>query len=275
MIFVSTRYGYPLSTTHVVSGAVMGAGATKRLSAVRWGVAGNIVFAWVLHDPGVGGRRGARLVADQGHLRRMKFGVGAGSGTIYVLLTQAGEAALEVVRAVERRIVDWPAGPTQDEVKALEHVADSVVSELLSQTNTLFVTPFDREDVITLAFAVDDVADAAENASELFGLYGVESPTKQAFAAGCAARAGRGASRGPARRPEGRAWLADEILRIKEIEDEADTVARAARASLFKDDRIDPVVVIRWKDIYEALEDAVDACETAAHRVGNILVKNA
>ena len=52
-------------------------------------------------------------------------------------------------------------------------------------------------------------------------------------------------------------------------------LARAARASLFKDDRIDPVIVIRWKDIYEALEEAVDACETAAHRVGNILVKNA
>ena len=67
----------------------------------------------------------------------------------------------------------------------------------------------------------------------------------------------------------------DEIRAIKEIEDEADDVARAARAALFKDDRIDPVIVIRWKDIYEALEDAVDACETAAHRVGNILVKNA
>jgi PiT family inorganic phosphate transporter len=51
VIFVSTRYGYPLSTTHVVSGAVMGAGATKRLSAVRWGIAGNIVFAWVLTIP--------------------------------------------------------------------------------------------------------------------------------------------------------------------------------------------------------------------------------
>lgn len=205
----------------------------------------------------------------------MKFGVGAGSGTVYVLLTQAGEAALEVVRAVERRIVDWPAGPTQDEVKALEHLADSVVSELLSQTNTLFVTPFDREDVITLAFAVDDVADAAENASELFGLYGVESTTKQAIQlAGllldaaerlAALLAGLKSRRGSA----------DEVRRIKEIEDEADTVARAARASLFKDDRIDPVIVIRWKDIYEALEDAVDACETAAHRVGNILVKNA
>jgi PiT family inorganic phosphate transporter len=51
VIYVSTKYGYPLSTTHVVSGAVMGAGATKRLSAVRWGIAGNIVFAWVLTIP--------------------------------------------------------------------------------------------------------------------------------------------------------------------------------------------------------------------------------
>ena len=68
---------------------------------------------------------------------------------------------------------------------------------------------------------------------------------------------------------------AEEIRTIKTIEDEADDVARAARASLFKDDRIDPVIVIRWKDIYEALEDAVDACDTAANRIGNLLVKNA
>jgi inorganic phosphate transporter, PiT family len=51
VIFASTRAGYPLSTTHVISGAVMGSGATKRLSAVRWGVAGNIVVAWVLTIP--------------------------------------------------------------------------------------------------------------------------------------------------------------------------------------------------------------------------------
>jgi predicted phosphate transport protein (TIGR00153 family) len=203
------------------------------------------------------------------------FGVGAGSGVVYVLLAQAGEAALEVARAVDRRIVEWPAGPTQDEVKALEHLADRVVSELLSQTNTLFVTPFDREDVITLAFAIDDVADAAENAAELFGLYGVESPTKQALQlSGLLVQAAEHLALLLAGL-KGMHGSSDEILRIKEIEDEADDVARAARASLFKDDRIDPVVVIRWKDIYEALEEAVDACETAAHRVGNILVKNA
>src|SRR5438093_1503200 len=51
VIYFATHFGYPVSTTHVVSGSVMGAGATKRLSAVRWGVAGNIVFAWVLTIP--------------------------------------------------------------------------------------------------------------------------------------------------------------------------------------------------------------------------------
>ena len=51
VIYLATHFGYPVSTTHVVSGSVMGAGATKRLSAVRWGVAGNIVFAWVLTIP--------------------------------------------------------------------------------------------------------------------------------------------------------------------------------------------------------------------------------
>ncbi len=50
-LYVATKLGYPVSTTHVVSGSVMGAGATKRLSAVRWGVAGNMVFAWLLTIP--------------------------------------------------------------------------------------------------------------------------------------------------------------------------------------------------------------------------------
>ncbi|MGH3002929.1 MAG: DUF47 domain-containing protein [Gaiellaceae bacterium] len=205
----------------------------------------------------------------------MKVGFGAGSGQIFVLLGQAGEAVLAVSRAVERRFVEWPSGPTQDEVKELEHRADETVSELLSQTNSLFVTPYDRDDLITLAFAVDDVADAAENAAELLGLYSVESPTAQSLQL-CAllvrATERLAALLGALKGMHG---SSEEIRVIKEIEDEADDVARAARASLFKDDRIDPVIVIRWKDIYEALEDAVDACETAAHRVGNILVKNA
>jgi predicted phosphate transport protein (TIGR00153 family) len=205
----------------------------------------------------------------------MKLGLGPTSGKIYVLLSEAGVRVLDVTRAVEQRFQQWPSGPTQDEVKELEHEADRVVSELLSQANSMFVTPFDRDDVVTLAFAVDDVADAAENAAELLGLYSVESPTKQAFQL-CAmlVRATEELSE-LLSELKGLRGSSERIRMIKEIEDEADEVARNARASLFKDDRIDPVIVIRWKDIYEALEDAVDACETAAHLVGNILVKNA
>jgi hypothetical protein len=109
----------------------------------------------------------------------------------------------------------------------------------------------------------------------MLGLYGVETTTRQSIElCELLVRATTELSM-LLGRLQGLRGSAEEIRTIKMIEDEADTVARAARASLFKDDRIDPVIVIRWKDIYEALEDAVDACETAAHRVGNILVKNA
>ena len=205
----------------------------------------------------------------------MRVGLGRGSGEIYTLIADAGEAALAVARAVEQRFLAWPGGTSQAEIKELEHDADHIVSELLSLTNSMFVTPYDRDDLITLAFAIDDVADAAENASELLGLYGVESATKQSFEL-CSLLVQAAEELALLLRDlKGFRGTLERVIAIKAIEDRGDEVARAARASLFKDDRIDPVIVIRWKDIYEALEDAIDACETAAHRVGNILVKNA
>jgi hypothetical protein len=205
----------------------------------------------------------------------MRIGVGPRSGEIFVLLAHAGEAVLAVCRAVDARFREWPLGPSQEEVKDLEHITDSVISELLSMTNSVFVTPYDRDDLITLAFAVDDVADAAENAAELLSMYGVQNVTRQSFElCGLLVEAAEELA-ALLRELKGLSGSSARIVAIKEIEDRADDVARAARASLFKDDRIDPMIVIRWKDIYEALEDAVDACETAAHRVGTILVKNA
>jgi uncharacterized protein len=205
----------------------------------------------------------------------MKLGLGRRSSEIFAHLAAAGEAALAVVQVVERRFYEWPSGPSQLEVKDLEHEADRIVSELISLTNTLFVTPYDRDDLIALAFAIDDVADEAENAAELLGLYGVETTTRQSLElCGLLVEAAEELAQLLAGL-KGLEGASDRIVRIKGIEDRGDDVARAARASLFRDDRIDPVIVIRWKDIYEALEDAIDACETAAHRVGNIVVKNA
>ena len=206
----------------------------------------------------------------------MRFGFGPGSAEMFELIARAGENGVATAKAVEQRFREYPSSSvSQDDVKELEHEGDRIVVETLRCINAQFVTPYDREDLVTLAFAVDEVPDKIENAAELLGLYGVESPTKQSLQL-CAllVRATEELS-ALLGRLHGLRGSAEEIRTIKAIEDEADDVARAARASLFKDDRIDPVIVIRWKGIYEALEDAVDACETAAHRVGNILVKNA
>ena len=69
--------------------------------------------------------------------------------------------------------------------------------------------------------------------------------------------------------------MQDTLVELKGLEDEGDRVVRDAIAALFQDARIDPLIVIRWKDIYEALEAALDAAESAANVVGNVLVKNA
>jgi hypothetical protein len=206
----------------------------------------------------------------------IRIGFGPGSGELFALLARAGENAVETARAAERRFSEFPSSSvSQDDVKALEHAGDAIVSDLLRCINAQFVTPYDRQDLVTLAFAIDEVPDKIENASELLGLYGVHSPTRQSIElCGLLVRATAELAT-LLGRLRGLRGSAPEIRTIKAIEDEADTVARAARASLFRDERIDPVLVIRWKDIYEALEEAVDACDTAAHRIGNILVKSA
>jgi hypothetical protein len=205
----------------------------------------------------------------------MRAGLGSSSREMFDLFAQAGDNAARIALAVEARFRDYPASSvSQDQVKELEHEGDRIVSNLLRSVEGQFVPPYDRQDIVTLAFAVDEVPDKIESASELLGLYAIEAPTRQSLEL-CAllVRATVELS-ALLSRLKGLRGSAPEILAIKAIEDEADKVARAARAGLFKDERIDPILVIRWKDIYEALEDAVDACETAAHRIGNILVKN-
>ena len=206
----------------------------------------------------------------------IQVGAGSGSGRMYELLAETGQNSVAIAKAVEQRFREHPSSSvSQEHVKELEHEGDRLSSELFRCIQAQFQPPYDRDDIVELVFAVDEVADKIENASELLGLYGVEQPTKQSIElCGCLVRATEELATLLARL-KGLRGSAEEVRRIKAIEDEADKVARNARAGLFKDDRIDPVLVIRWKDIYEALEDAVDACDTAANRVGNLLVKNA
>jgi hypothetical protein len=194
----------------------------------------------------------------------------------YELFAHAGENALETARKTETRFREWPnPSVSQDDVKGLEHVGDQLTHDLIQLLNTRYVTPFDREDIYELATELDDVVDFIEHASELLGLYGVESPSRHSLeqcrvlvsASERLARALAGL-----RAPRS---IEQELIEIKRFEDEADRVLRDAIAALFHSPGIDPLLVIRWKDIYEALEEAIDSCETVANVIANIVVKNA
>jgi hypothetical protein len=198
------------------------------------------------------------------------------SSGFYELFEQGGRNALKVAQLVERRFREWPnPSVTQDQVKGLEHVGDGVTREIIQLLNTQYVTPFDREDIYGLATELDDVVDHIEHASELLGLYGVEQPSRQALEQCRILVATVGAMEVALRALRSRKGVDEALLEMKGHEDDGDLVLRDALASLFHTPGIDPLIVIRWKDIYEALEDAIDACETVGNVVGNIVVKNA
>jgi predicted phosphate transport protein (TIGR00153 family) len=205
----------------------------------------------------------------------MPFTLAPKTNDFYELFAAAGENALAAAQAAERRFREFPGGVSQDEIKELEHVGDRITGELIGLVNSQFVTPFDRDDLFELAGAVDDVVDSIENATELLGLYDVEQPTKYALQQCEILVAAVVQLEQLLRTLKGKRGLPPEIAEIKRLEDEGDVCTRRAVGSLFEDDRIDPVLVIKWKEIYEALENAIDAVETCAHRLGNVLVSTA
>ncbi|HEY7792769.1 MAG TPA: DUF47 family protein [Gaiellaceae bacterium] len=194
----------------------------------------------------------------------------------YDLFTRAGANALECARLAEIRFKEFPnSSVTQADVKAIETEGDSITRDLIQLLNTQYVTPFDREDIYELATKLDDVVDYIDEVSDLLGLYGVEATTKHAVEQCRILVAACEQLSLALSRLKGLRGVQDALAALKELEDEADRVVHDAIAALFRDDRIDPLIVIRWKDIYDGLERAIDACEQAANVIANIVVKNA
>jgi predicted phosphate transport protein (TIGR00153 family) len=205
----------------------------------------------------------------------MKLSLVPRTTEFYDLFTAAGLNALEAARKAEARFRTWPQPEvSQEEVKQIENDGDDLTRQIIELLNTQYITPFDREDIYELAKVIDDVVDFIENASDLLGLYKVERPMAPALEQ-CRVLVGATEHLAKAlselrhlRRAE------PHIVGVKALEDEGDRIVRDAIAALFEGHATDPVEIIRWKDIFEALEDAVDACEKAADLVGNIVVKN-
>src|ERR1700761_2872983 len=195
--------------------------------------------------------------------------------TFFDFFAEAGANTVRTADLLDRMIGAWPdAGELRAEVVAAEHEGDRITHEIIKRLNSTFVTPLDREDIYALATKLDDVVDFAEEAADLLVIYKIEAPMSQA---GLLSRVLVEACRELAEALQKLATFKDldqHWIEIHRLENEGDRVSRDAVASLF-DGGIDPMVVIRWKDIFGVLEEAIDATETAAQIIEGIVIKNA
>lgn len=159
------------------------------------------------------------------------------------------------------------------EVKELEHEGDRLTHELVDLLNRTFVTPFDRDDMYRLAGALDDICDHIDEAAGRIVSYGVVEIREQARGQAQVIRRAAGKLAEAIGGLEEFKESKRELIELRELEDEGDRLAHDGVSSLFSGDH-DPLTVIRWKDIHEGLEEAVDACENAADVLEAILVKN-
>jgi len=154
-----------------------------------------------------------------------------------------------------------------------EQEGDRITHDIIQRLNQTFVTPIDREDIYELASALDDIVDYTEEVADYLGLYKIEAPMEQSQRlAHILLQACRQISEAmPRMRKFGD--ISHYTVEINRLENDGDRVTREAIASLF-DDGIDPMVVLRWKDLFERLENAIDATERVANILEGIVIRN-
>lgn len=161
-------------------------------------------------------------------------------------------------------------------IKAVEHKGDELTHEIYDQLNRIFVTPLDREDIAAIASALDDILDLVEAAADDFVLYAVTQPTPNAIElAGVIVSASIQVLEAVSllRNRRDRAAVRERLTEINRLENEGDDIYRRGIQELFS--QPDPVLMIKWKQIYDHLERAVDNCEDVADVLHGVLLKYA
>jgi uncharacterized protein len=191
------------------------------------------------------------------------------------LFAESGQNTLRSSKLLRDMLGQWPddSGIGRDLLKA-EQEGDRITHDIVQRLNTTFVTPIDREDIYALATQLDDIVDYIEEVADFMGLYRIEAPMEQAQAMTEVLVKSCEQLYGLLSNLRGFKELEHYWIEIHRLENDGDRIYRDAVASLFAD-RIDPMVAIRWRDIFLRLERAIDATETAAHILEGIVIKNA
>lgn len=182
---------------------------------------------------------------------------------------------VSAARVLEELVHDYPnAEGKAARIKDLEHAGDTLTHELVKRLNTTFITPIDREDIYALASRLDDVLDLIDAVADRLLVYRIMKPTdgcvdmakvivKTAEATDRAVRCLRTLS----------PYYHKHCIEVNRLENEADRLLRDLLAALF--DSMDPIEVIKWKELYETMESVTDRCEDVVNVIEAIALKNA
>ena len=193
----------------------------------------------------------------------------------YELFEQQAAVIVRSADLLERALADVANLPTrQQEIKDLEHQGDELTHEIVRTLNRTFVTPFDHEDIYALAAGLDDILDYIEEVADTTNLYGITSiPQPACELARLLAQAVAQLEQAIGKLESGKG-SGEHIIEVHRLEDVGDSISRRAIAELFSGQH-SPLEVIKLKDLYGLLEDALDRCEDVANVLEGIAIKNA
>ena len=192
----------------------------------------------------------------------------------FELFEEAGRNMKSAATMLHELLASWPDNAQlAGEILDLEHEGDRITHEIIDRMNHTSVTPIEGTDMLALASAIDDVVDYVEEVADYLGLYKIEAPMEQSIGLARVLADATVQIAEALTKLRGFEDITRYTVEVNRLENEGDRVTREAVASLF-DGGIDPMVVIRWKDLFERLEAAVDATERAANIIEGIVIKN-
>jgi uncharacterized protein len=190
------------------------------------------------------------------------------------LFERAGENIVRAAELLDEMLARYPETQAlAKDILACEHDGDHLTHDVIQRLNQTFVTPIDREDILQLASALDDIVDYTEEVADYLGLYKIEAPMAQAQRLAGVLRDATRQIAAAIPMIRGFQDINGQMVEVHRLENEGDRIVREAIASLFESG-IDPMVVIRWKDLFERLENAIDSTERAAFILEGIVIKN-
>ncbi|MBI2165205.1 MAG: DUF47 domain-containing protein [Chloroflexi bacterium] len=197
----------------------------------------------------------------------------------FFLLHQSTLNIQKTARRLQDLIVDYQDVPAKvAEIKTLEEFGDQVIHDLLHGLHRTFVTPLDREDISVLAERLDDVVDGMEEAARMMLEYKIEKPTQRCVElAEIIVQSGDELEKALSLIHFRGAKLKEILphaVELNRLENEADQVKSKAVGELFSNG-FSAIDIIKWRDIYQVLEDTTDRCEDAANVLEAIVLKNA